>query len=142
MTIKEFSREQGVSVQAVYQKLKAAGVKISSIKKEKSQELTAEGLEVCRKLYLKQDESKTKEIAALNERLAALEAENKNLKADLEREKQKTEELKAERDRWAAAAEAAQVTAQQAQALQMASLKALPAPRRSLWARLTGKDKE
>lgn len=142
MTIKEFAKMQGITTQAVYQRIKAAGLKLSDIKKNNSAELTAEGLEACKRLYSTDNEDVKRENKAIKEQLKALEAENADLKKTLEAKEQEINRLTAEKDRWASMAEQAQQTAQQAQALQMASLKALPAPRRSLWARLMGKGKE
>ena len=147
MTIKDFAKSQGVTTQAIYQRIKAAGIDLASIKKESSAELTAEGLETCKRLYSKPDETIKKENKALKERLEALEKENNALQMDLESKKQEIEKkereierITAERDRWASMAEAAQETAQRAQALQMASIQALKKPPRlSWWQRLTGK---
>lgn len=150
MTIKEFAKSQGITTQAVYQRIKAAGIDLASIRKGNTAELTAEGLETCKRLYSKADEAIKKENKALKERLEALEKENNALQTDLksreqeiEQKEQEIKKITAERDRWAAMAEAAQVTAQQAQALQMASIQALKRPPRlSFWQRLTGKRAE
>lgn len=150
MTIKEFAKSQGVTTQAVYQKIKAAGIDLASIKKENTAELTAEGLEACKRLYLKADETIKKENTALKERLQTLEKENNALQMalnskeqEIAQKEQEIAKITAERDRWAGMAEAAQITAQQAQALQMASFQALKQPPRlSLWQRLTGKRAE
>jgi predicted RNase H-like nuclease (RuvC/YqgF family) len=53
MTIKEFANMRGITVQAVYQKLKTAGVEIASLQKQGSTELTSEGLQKLESLYLK-----------------------------------------------------------------------------------------
>ena len=143
MKIKDFAKKQNVSVQAVYQKLKAAGIDISSIKDNNNGELTEEGLKICERLYLKSDAAKEREIKALNDQLNALLSENDTLKKTLEQKEKEIAQLTEARDRWASMAEAAQQTAQQAQALNMASiqaLKAIPAaPRLTWWQRLTGK---
>lgn len=132
MTIKEFAKQQSISPQAVYQRLKAAGIPIDSIREGKTSELTPDGLEKLSSLFLKPVENSVKEETVSINQFKALQLENEFLK-------KRIEELTADRDRWAAQAEAAQQTAQQAQALNMANLKALPAPRQSIWERITGR---
>ncbi|MGN1119528.1 MAG: hypothetical protein ACI4Q4_04165 [Oscillospiraceae bacterium] len=132
MTIKEFAKQQSISPQAVYQRLKAAGIPIDSIREGKTSELTPDGLEKLSSLFLKPVENSAKEETVSINQFKALQLENEFLK-------NRIEELTADRDRWAAQAEAAQQTAQQAQALNMANLKALPAPRQSIWERITGR---
>ena len=136
MTIKEFAKQQSISPQAVYQRLKAAGIPIDSIREGKTSELTPDGLEKLSSLFLKPVEkaveNPVKEETVSMNQFKDLQLENEFLK-------KRIEELTADRDRWAAQAEAAQQTAQQAQALNMANLKALPAPRQSIWERITGR---
>lgn len=136
MTIKEFAKQQSISPQAVYQRLKVAGIPLDSIRDGKTSEITPDGLEKLSSLFLKPVEkdvenSVKEENFSINQ-FKALQLENEFLK-------KRIEELTADRDRWAAQAEAAQQTAQQAQALNMANLKALPAPRQSIWERITGR---
>ena len=133
MTIKEFAKIYSISTQAVYQKLKAQGIKPNEIKQGNSQELTEEGIKQLESIFVK----KSKEESAEVERL---KVENQLLK-------QQIEELKADRDRWAELARTAQESLQreqqathQAQAIQMATIQAMQ--KRSLWARLTGKVKD
>ena len=133
MTIKQFAKKYSISPQAVYQKLKAAGIPLSDIKQGNSQELTEEGIKQLESIFVK----KSKEESAEVERL---KVENQLLKAQIE-------EIKADRDRWAELAKTAQESLQreqqathQAQAIQMATLQAMQ--KRSLWARLTGKTKD
>lgn len=138
MTIKQFAKEKGVSTQAVYQKIKAAGLEISDLRAENSAELTESGLKAVNQLFVKQKE-KTDNKEKLVDRVKELEKQVSMLESALQ-------EARADRDRWAAQAEAAQQTAQQAQALNMATLKALPAPqppaeRRGLLARLFNRNK-
>lgn len=132
MTIKEFAKQHSISPQAVYQRLKASGIPIDSIREGKTAELTQEGLEKLSSLFVKPVDNAVKEETVSISQFNALQVENEFLK-------KRIEELTADRDRWAAQAEAAQQTAQQAQALNMANLKALPAPRQSIWERITGK---
>ena len=133
MTIKQFAKKYSISPQAVYQKLKAAGIPLSDIKQGNSQELTEEGIKQLESIFVK----KSKEESAEVERL---KVENQLLKAQIE-------EIKADRDRWAELAKTAQESLQreqqathQAQAIQMATIQAMQ--KRSLWARLTGKTKD
>ena len=133
MTIKQFAKKYSISPQAVYQKLKAAGIHLSDIKQGNSQELTEEGIKQLESIFVK----KSKEESAEVERL---KVENQLLKAQIE-------EIKADRDRWAELAKTAQESLQreqqathQAQAIQMATIQAMQ--KRSLWARLTGKIKD
>ena len=133
MTIKQFAKKYSISPQAVYQKLKAAGIPLSDIKQGNSQELTEEGIKQLESIFVK----KSKEESAEVERL---KVENQLLKAQIE-------EIKADRDRWAELAKTAQESLQreqqathQAQAIQMATIQAMQ--KRSLWARLTGKVKD
>lgn len=131
MTIKEFATKQSISTQAVYKKLKAAGIPVSSIKQGNSQKLTAEGIKLLESIFDKPEVDSVE-----------------NLKVENQLLKQQIEELKADRDRWAEIAKTAQESLQkeqqathQAQALQMATLQAI-GQKRSLWARLTGKTKD
>ena len=133
MTIKQFAKKYSISPQAVYQKLKAAGIPLSDIKQGNSQELTEEGIKQLESIFVK----KSKEESAEVERL---KVENQLLKAQIE-------EIKADRDKWAELAKTAQESLQreqqathQAQAIQMATIQAMQ--KRSLWARLTGKTKD
>lgn len=122
MTIKEFSKELGISTQAVYQRIKAAGIPLDSLKEPGSQELSEDGRKQLAQLFTKQQPT--------NGDL------QKTLRAENELLKQRCKELEADRDRWQHVAEQAQQLAAQAQAL---SLARLPAPRRSLLEWLRGK---
>ena len=162
MTIKQFAKGQGITTQAVYQRIKAAGIDLAGIKKENTAELTAEGLETLRNLFAKNESGSGAKIAEYKATIASLQAriekltEEKAAAADaLEAEKQNAEKWREQAEKQAEAVRAAQEiaakmqaalereqqTAQQAQALNMASIKVLEAsPRRlSLWKRLTGK---
>ncbi len=115
MTIKEFSKELGISTQAVYQRIKAAGIQLDSLKEPGSQELSEDGRKQLAQLFTKQQSTN-------DDLIKSLQTENEFLK-------QRCKELEADRDRWQQATEQAQQLAAQAQALSMARL---PAPRRSL----------
>lgn len=64
MKVKEFAESQGVSPQAVYQRLKGlkgkTGKPLSAYVEPKSNELTGEGLEILQKLY--RDKQQVKQI--------------------------------------------------------------------------------
>lgn len=115
MTIKEFSKELGISTQAVYQRIKAVGIQLDSLKEPESQELSESGRKQLAQLFTKQQSTN-------DDLIKSLQTENEFLK-------QRCKELEADRDRWQQATEQAQQLAAQAQALSMARL---PAPRRSL----------
>ncbi len=147
MTIKEFAKNQGVSSQAVYQKIKAAGIELSSIKKENSSELSEDGLKILKSIFTKKDEDNSRKIEELKSKLTEQQSEIEKLIAEMG-------ELKAERDSWkeqaekmTAIAEAAQKQTDnmqeallRAQAINMASLQAAAkTPRLSWWQRITGK---
>jgi chromosome condensin MukBEF ATPase and DNA-binding subunit MukB len=164
MTIKEFAKGQGITTQAVYQRIKAAGIDLAGIKKENTAELSAEGLEVLNNLFAKNDGQAAQKAAELKKQVDRQQIEIEKLKEELERQKTAAEDWRKQALRWADTAEAAQKaaqqaqkiaekiqaalqveqqTAQQAQALQMASIQALKRPPRlSFWQRLTGKRAE
>lgn len=104
MTVKEYAKACGVSVQAVYQRIKGAKISLDSLKDGSTGELTEDGIKRLDGLF-KRDLT---QVEALQARI---------------------KELEADRDAWKKAAEQAQLLAAQAQAL---SLARLPAPRRSL----------
>ena len=162
MTIKEFAKNQGVTQQAIYARLKAAGIEISKLKKENSRgELTADGLEVLKSICSKEGREKDKEKEALKIKLNDIKIqfenskeENKRLREELEAAKQSAGQWREQAAQQAEAVKTAQAiaaklqealekeqqTAQQAQALNMASIQALKQPPRlSWWQRLTGK---
>jgi len=161
MTIKEFAKGQGITTQAVYQRIKAAGIDLAGIKKSNSAELTAEGLEALRNLFTKNEGGSGAKIAEYKAAIASLQTQVEKLKeekaearAELEAAKQSAEQWRQQAEQQAEAVKAAQTiaaklqealereqqTAQQAQALNMASIQAFKKPPRlSLWQRLTGK---
>ena len=161
MTIKEFAKGQGITTQAVYQRIKAAGIDLAGIKKSNSAELTAEGLETLRNIFAKNESSNGAKIAEYKATIASLQTQVEKLKEEkaaareeLEAAKQSAESWREQAAQQAEAVKAAQAiaaklqealereqqTAQQAQALNMASIQALKAsPRLSWWQRLTGK---
>ncbi len=147
MTIKEIANQHGISTQAVYQRLKAAGVDLREIKRQNSAELTEEGLVIVKAIFASSDKENVKKKADLKNKFKDLQEQIEKLTAE-------NEELKKDRDGWreqaerlTAVAEAAQKLAAdtqeallRAQSINMASLQAAAAPRGlSFWQRLTGK---
>lgn len=138
MTLNEYAIIRGVTVQSVYKRLK--GVTSVADITDKKHKLTPEGLELLKSLYddpvpeeepgedpgedpkeeQTKDDSQEKKEREEIERLEALVSE---LKIQIE-------DLKTERDRWAEMARQSAQTAQQAQALHMASIKALDEPKK------------
>lgn len=115
MNIKEFAKSIGISTQAVYQRIKGAGIALDSLKEPGTQDLSEDGKKQLAQLFTKQQTTN-------DDLQKSLQTENEFLK-------QRCADLEADRDRWQRAAEQAQQLAAQAQAL---SLARLPAPRRSL----------
>ena len=119
MTIKELSTRLKVSPQAIYKRVKAAGVALDGLKDKQTGELTQEGEALIRGLFepLNQVENKDKELIA-------------QLKAKVETLEQEVEYLRKALDQ-----------AQQLQAMALQRL-ALPAPRRGWWSKLFGRGAE
>lgn len=133
VTIKEFATSKGISTQAVYQRLKTAGINIESIREGKTAVLTPEGEGIVNGLFSKDGDKEANKTSEFLKEIETLKRENQLLKESLE-------EARRQRDQWAEQAAEAQKTAQQAQALNLAALQNLPAPgRRSFWERITGK---
>lgn len=147
MTIKEFAKNQGISTQAVYQRIKGAGVELSEIKKPNTAELTAHGLEILKSIFARGDAESGKKLAELKNKLAEQSIEIEKLRQEAAELRKERDGWRAQAERWTAIAETAQKQADnmqeallRAQAINMASLQAAAsAPRLSLWQRLTGK---
>ncbi len=140
MTIKEIAKLHGITTQAVYAKIKAAGLDLSAIREGKTAQLTPEGLEAVRNLFAKKTRKEERKEGDLIAKIGALQVENKQLKEQIE-------ELRIDRDRWAKQAEDAQKAASntqeallRAQAINMANIKVMESMQpRTLWQRLTGR---
>lgn len=164
MTIKEFAKEQGITTQAVYARIKAAGIDLQGIKKPNTAELTADGLEILNAVFAKNDGTNGAKIAEYKAELKMLQVKVEKLEKELEDTKEAAERWRQQAETWLEmlqkAQEAAlnsqslanklheslqdaQRTAQQAQALNMASIQALKAApnvqRLTWWQRLTGR---
>lgn len=103
MTIKEFATLQGISTQAVYNKLKTAGVKLQVIKQGNTAELTEDGENILKGLFasnLKNSGNTCKNFKVEND-LKALE----NALQEVENLKKELETVTEDRDRWKAQAE-------------------------------------
>lgn len=79
MTIKQYAAEQGITPQAVYQRLKANKIKTESLTEKGSGEITGEGLVILNKLFDPENKAnkplKDERIEALEQQIAALRAE-------------------------------------------------------------------
>lgn len=153
MTIKEFAKEKGITTQAVYQRIKAAGLDFKALKKENSPELTKDGITILNGLFDKnrvQNESKTSEIkakiTALQLEVEKLKEENERLRNDRDAWKEQAESWKASAtaaqeisSRIQAALEQAQEIAQREQALHLTALKTASQRRLTLKERITGR---
>lgn len=102
MTIKEFAEQRGVSVQAVYQRLKVHGVKVESLRSPDTKALTPDGMIVLDKLFINFKSTEDagfkhgstdliNELNELKRQLAETTAKNEALQA-------RVHELETERD--------------------------------------------
>lgn len=85
MTIKEAAAKYGVSVQAVYSRLKKNGVTLESIIIKETGQLTADGEAVLFKLYDESAKAINQKRDTLNDELNRLKALNESLTAENER---------------------------------------------------------
>lgn len=143
MTIKEASKKYGVTTQAIYQRIKKSGAKLSTIKDNETGNLTAEGEKLLCELFTKHSiESVNMESGALQVEQGArglleqVERERDALRADvsrLEAELRGERELRAavERER-----DTLRTALDQSQQLQAMTLSRIPEPRKTLWQRL------
>ena len=149
MTIKEFAKEHGVTVQAVYARIKADGINLQEIKRENSPELTEAGREILSALFGSKAGESSRFTAGLKEQLKdtktalenqsreleSIKAEAEAIKRELDEQQRQTEHWKTvaqlaqqQADRWSEALKDAQIALRQQQMLQMAAYnKALPA---------------
>lgn len=85
MTIKEAAAKYGVSVQAVYSRLKKNSVTLESIIIKETGQLTADGEAVLFKLYDESSKAFNQKRDTLNDELNRLKALNESLTAENER---------------------------------------------------------
>lgn len=97
MSIKEIAQQHGLSVQAVYKKIKLAGIELNTLKDAKSGRLTDEGERVILSLVESKKPSESHENS-LKQEVERLNAVNEQLLNEVERLKlvseQQTNEIK------------------------------------------------
>lgn len=124
MTIKEFAKSKGISTQAVYQRIKGAGLALDSLRD--AQGLTQDGLQQLEGLFAS---------TATDSRQKALQEQIQALTAALEDMRQQRDQWQRQAEQAANALEVAQRIADQAQQLNAAAIQ----PRKGFIARLLGK---
>lgn len=119
MTIKDFAKLHGVSSQAVYQRMKKAGIDIATIKDKASGHLTEAGQSELEKLYSGSDN----ETASNQSSLLALQAENQQLNNQIDMLKDQVDHLRRLLD--------------QEQRLHFEALQRIPEPKKPWYKRLS-----
>ena len=125
MTIKEFAKEQGISTQAVYQRLKKNKIRVEAVTEKGTGEITGEGQTILERLFDPENRQtkppKDEQIDAMADIISELRAEVAkkderiaNLQSDCEKAREET-------DRWIKAFI-------KEQELSLSLLKSLPAP--------------
>ena len=95
MTIKKFAAQQGVSPQAVYQRLKTNKIKVETITEKGTGELTGEGLVILIKLF----DPENRQIKPIkDERIEALEQQLAEARAQISSKEEQIKSLEKERD--------------------------------------------
>lgn len=125
MTIKQAAEMYGISVQAVYSRLKRANIQLETLKDAETGELTADAEIVLAKLFDKDRQQKHESFNSTIQRLQGevnrLNKENATLVESLRQVENENAELKQERERLL-------TIAQQAQELHKAALERLLPP--------------
>lgn len=124
MTIKQAAKMYGISVQAIYSRLKKEGIALETLKDADTGELTADAEVVLDKLFKDKQQkhsSLNSTIERLQEDIKRLNAENVELVEKLKRLENENAELKQERERLL-------TITQQAQELHKAALERLLPP--------------
>ena len=143
MNVKEVATLTGLTHQAIYKRIKAAGYKLEELKDKTSGQFTPEGEAVLREMF-NLDELQPELTTELATKVAELTTEVEKLRNQVATLEAQAKALTEERD-------FLRVTLEHSQQLQAATLAkvpsapALPAPRgglRGWWARLRGKDGE
>lgn len=127
VTIKQFADAHGVSVQAVYQRMKKAKIDIESAKDAETGELTASAHEQLEKMF----------TSKRSIELERLKVENEFLKQRIDELQQRLADLASERDSWRRQAEKEQQLVAQAQAV--IRLPGATQGKTSFWHRITGR---
>lgn len=130
VTIKQFADAHGVSVQAVYQRMKKAKIDIESSKDAETGELTASAREQLEKMF-------TSKRSTDGIELERLKVENEFLKQRIDELQQRLADLASERDSWRRQAEKEQQLVAQAQAV--IRLPGATQGKTSFWHRITGR---
>jgi len=125
MTIKQAAEKYGISVQAIYSRLKKNDIKLETLKDADTGELTADAMAVFDKLFDKENREKRENFNSTIERLQGevnrLDKENAGLVEKIKQLENANAELKQERERLL-------TIAQQAQELHKAALERLLPP--------------
>lgn len=125
MTIKQAAEKYGISVQAIYSRLKKEGIALETLKDADTRELSADAELVFDKLFDKERQQKHESfnstIQRLNSEIQRLNEENVGLVEKLKRLENENADLKQERERLL-------TIAQQAQELHKAALERLLPP--------------
>ena len=125
MTIKQAAEKYGISVQAIYSRLKKNGISLETLKDADTGELTDDAMVVLDKLFDKENREKRESFNSTIERLQGevnrLNNENVELVEKLKLAEKENTELKEERERIL-------TIAQQAQELHKAALERLLPP--------------
>lgn len=112
MTIKQAAEKYGITVQAIYSRLKSNGIKLETIKDTNTGELTQDAEIVFDRLFSKeiqeQKESLKSTVERLNNDIKRLESDNAVLIEKLKQLENSNAELKVERERLIGLAERAQ----------------------------------
>jgi len=80
MTIKEFAKQEGISTQAVYQRLKKNKIRMEAVTEKGTGEITGEGQAILERLF---DPKNRQTKPAKDERIEALEQQIAELRAEL-----------------------------------------------------------
>lgn len=143
MNVKEVATLTGLTHQAIYKRIKAAGYKLEELKDKATGQFTPEGEALLREMF-NLDELQPELTTDLTTKVAELTTEVEKLRNQVETLEGQVKTLTDERD-------FLRVTLEHSQQLQAATLAkvpsapALPPPRgglRGWWARLRGKDGE
>ena len=146
MTIKEYAGQQGISPQAVYQRLKKNKVKVESLTDKGTGEITGEGMVILNKLFdpVKRQIKPIKDerIEAMAEQLAELRAAVASKDERIKSLEKEAESLREDKEYFKQALDKAQNNLSEIKALLPgASNSNTGSSRRSFWQRLTGKGK-
>ena len=112
MSIKEIAQQYGMSVQAVYKKIKLAGIDLNTLKDSKTGRLTGDGERV---------------IISLVESKKPLETQETGLKQEVERLNAVNQQLKEKVEMLEQSVEALRSALKASQMLQLETLKRIPA---------------